>query len=47
MSTSAESNKAAAKNSARASLVRVEESKFLEFYGLEQYHDLTNSEYKS
>ena len=47
MSTSAESNKVAAKNSARASLVRIEEAKFLELYGLEQFHDLTNSEYKS
>jgi hypothetical protein len=47
MSTSAESNKAAAKNSARVVLVRIEESKFLEFYGVEQYLDLTNSEYKS
>lgn len=47
MSTSAESNKVAVKNSARASLVRIEEAKFLEFYGLEQFHDLTNSEYKS
>ena len=47
MSTSAESNKQGAKNPARASLVRIEESKFLEFYGLEQYHDLANSEYKS
>jgi hypothetical protein len=47
MSTSAESNKAAAKNSAKASLVRIDEAKFLEFYGLEQFHDLTNAEYKS
>jgi hypothetical protein len=35
MSTSAESNKAAAKNSARVILMRSEEAKFLEFYGVE------------
>ena len=47
MSTSAESNKAATKNSARVFLIRNEEAKFLEYYGVEQYYDLANSEYKS
>jgi hypothetical protein len=49
MSTSAESNKAVTGTSTKGKvvLVRSEEAKFLEYYGVEQYYDLTNAEYKS
>jgi len=47
MSTSAESNKATALSPNKVFLIRSEESKFLEFYAVEQFLDLTNTEYKS